>query len=431
MPIDLAQMRVFAAGPGLARIDPTSSFATVRLAGVLTELARAALPGVLLAGDDLLIPLPAWISRLLRPLRSAAPSAERLSELPGLQLSSGDLRRVFSQLQLPRRITPSKFVIDRALPMANEGHDPLRLALASLDFSRIHKVSAAYPHMPHAELLGSLRLRCKLIHWGRLSPAPVPAHGYLSKVTPDLTTVTALAEKLLKELKASYPGNHAGIDRLFAHHNAFIRFTAFMLAIALLLRGQETTLLPASALLLSILIAFNDKALPSARTALPDMCFGSSLKHQLRYLKFHYLAVAHRMEQLAGPRDATYLACAKELRRLADGAADLPLLVVIENGDLKPFTHLDLVAYLGAAWAGNADAIRHAAPDVLRAAGFSYASREAAMRHVGGAKPIVAHTSVWSGNDWRGESDAMQEALFTAIGVAPCGGLIRSLPRVA
>jgi hypothetical protein len=431
LPMDMLVMRVFAAGPGLVRIDPTTSFAVLRLSGVLTELARAVLPDVLSAGDDLQMPLPAWISRLLRPLRAAAPGAQSLLELPGLNLSAAELRRLFSELHLPRRITPAKFVIDRAQPLADTQHDQLRRALVNVDFSLIHKVAAAYPHISHAEFLDSLRLRAAQIHWGDLSPSPVPQHGYLSKVTPELKTVTALGQRLLRELQASYPGNHAGIDRLQSHHSAFIRFTAFMLAVALLLRGQEKTLLPASALLLCMLAGFNDKALPSAQTAPAEVCFGQSLRYQFRYLKAHYLALAHRLEQLAGPADAQYLTCAEQLRRLAEGAADMPLLVTIESGHLVPFTHLELVAYLGDAWVGNADAIRHAGVDVLRAAGFSYASREAAMRHAGGAKAIASPSSAWSRDDWYSESDAMQEALFSAIDLVPHGGLIQSLPRTA
>jgi hypothetical protein len=341
------------------------------------------------------------------------------------------LRRLFQTLDLPRRITPSKFVHDRAMPLIARQCDPLRLAAATMDWSRIHKVSAAYTHLTHGELLETLALRAELNRWGELSPSRVPDGGYLSKVTPSLEAVTALAATLLNDLRASYPGNNAGLDRLLAHHDAFIHYTAFMLSIGLLLRGQETTLLPASVLLLVMLPDFNDKALPYARAPLPEVCFGAAIRLQFRYLRAHYLAVADRLEQLARRGDTAQAEVARQLRRLAEGAPDLPLLVTIENGRLRAFSHLDLVRFLGEAWAGKADAIRHASSNVLRAEGFVYASREAAMRHIGGAQPITSSTSVWSRNDWYAESDRMQQALFSAIRLAPHGGLIRSLGRTA
>jgi hypothetical protein len=294
----------------------------------------------------------------------------------------------------------------------------------------VHKVAAAYPHITQSEFLDALRQRSQLIHWGDLSPVPVSTNGYLSKVTPDLKAVAGLGHKLARELNDAFPGNHAGTERVLAHHNAFIRFTAFMLAVGLLLRGQETHLLPAAALLLKVLQGFNDKATPNTRAPRPEVCFGRHLLHQLRYLKAHYLALADRLDDHA-KTSPEYANEARMLRRIASGADDLPLLVTIHGREVQKYSHLDLVADLGEAWVGKADAIRHAAPDILRAAGFGYESREAILRHAGGAKPLVANSSAWTLEDWYTECGSMQEVLFSALDLVPTGGLIRSLPRSA
>lgn len=429
MPADMLPMRVFAATPGLIRIDASSSYAVVNLSGVLTELARVPLQGVLATGDVVYFPIPVWLTRLLQPLRQAAPGAESLLELPGLAFSATELRRLLCELELPRRITCGKFVADRALVLIEHLHDPIRIALATLDFSRIHKVSAAYERLSQAELLESVALRAQLDEWGELSIAPVGPRGYLSKVTPNLASVVAIGEALLKEVEALSPGPNSGVERLLRHHDAFIRFTAFMLACALLLRGQETTLVPAAALRLLVLPGFNDKGLPGTRAEVPELLFGPTLQYQLRYLKAHYIALALRLEQRATAATPWVAEVVAGLRRIAAGAHDLPLLAIIRFGQLAAYSHLDLVRDLGDAWVGKADAIRHAASDLLRSAGFSYSSRAAARRHVGGARPITAPTSAWSQNAWHDEGSRMQEAIFAAVRLKPQGGLIKSLPR--
>ncbi len=429
LPVDMAVMPIFATSPGLMRMDSTCSFTVIRLGGVLTELARIQLPGVIAADDTLQLPIPGWMSRLLRQLRIIAPTAECLAEIPGLPSNASDLRRLLDELGLPRRITAGKFVTDRAAPLISVHHDAIRISLATIDFTRVEKVAAAYEHISHSELLESLRLRAELQEWGELSVSPVPGHGYLSKVTPTLESVAELASRLLAELKACYPGPNAGIERLLIHHEAFVRYTAFILAVALVLRGQESTLLPASALKLDIMPGFNDKALPFAKTEAPELVFGACLRHHLRYVKAHYIALATRLEERASTDAPWITASAAEFRRIADGAHDRPLLLIVKHRQLQAFTHLDLVDYFGEAWTGKADAIRHAAPDLLRAAGVSHASRQAVLRHVGGAQPIVSATSAWSRSEWLNEGSRMQELLFEALKLSPYGGLIRSLPR--
>lgn len=421
-------MHIFDRSPGLMRMDATCSYTRIRLSGILLELARCVLPGVVIAGDCLYLPIPLWISVLLRALRELAPHALSLSDLPGIPTEPTVLRRLLDETSLPRRITANKFVVNRALPLVGVA-DAIIMSLAAVDWSRVDKVANSYPHIPHDEFLKTVALRAQRVHWGELAATPVPAHGYLSKVTPELQAIVAIGQRLQAELDAAHPGPNAGIDLLLAHHDAFIRYTAFLLAVGLVLRGQEQTLVPACCVLLATLAGFNDKALPWA-TALPaEVVFGPTLRLQFRYLVAHYRALAKRLGARAACGPAWIPAVVAELEKVADGAVDRALLVRVVDGVLEVFTHLDLVAYLGEAWAGKADALRHKAPDVLRAAGVEYPSREATLRHVVGARPITSATSAWSGSDWQDEGSRHQELLFEAFGLQARGGLIKSLPR--
>ncbi len=431
MPADMVAMRIFASTPGLIRLDASSSYAVIDLGGVLTELALAPLSGALAASDLVYLPLPAWISRLIRALRNGASQAESLKDLPGLSFSANDLRRLFSEIKVPRRITPGKFVSDRALPLIDGAHDSIRLAVATLDFSRVHKVALAYERLCPTEHLASLTLRAELVGWGELAVARVPNHGYLSKVTPDVESIKSIADALRKAVEDLSPGPNAGVERLLHHHQAFVRYVAFMLAATLLLRGQETTVVPATVLGLRGLPGFNDKRLPGATTKTPEVIFGPTLRHQLRYLKAHYDALILRLEQRATSKQPWITEAVSVMRKVAEGAHDLPLLVTVVDGVARAYTHLDLVSDLRGAWVGKADAIRHASSDVLRTARFSYGSREAARRHVGGSRPISSKTSAWSREDWQHEGAKMQEAVMAAFGLTAIGGLIKSLPSHA
>lgn len=430
LPADFVRMEIFATAPGLMRMDSTCSYTKVRLTGILIELAQSELPGVLSTGDCLYLPIPLWLSLLLRALRAAAPQALSLSDLPGIPTDPRELRRLLDEARLPARITANKLVVDRAMPLVGIA-DPIVMALASIDWSRVDKVANAYQHITHSEFLKFLSLRAERLHWGLLASSPVPAHGYLSKVTPELAPVIAIGRRLRAELDAAEPGPNAGIDLLLAHHDAFIRYTAFLLAVALLLRGQEQTLIPASSLLLVAIAGFNDKGLPSAKAQPADLVFGPTMRHQFRYVAAHYRALANRLEERANSGPAWIPSAVTEFRKVAAGAEDRALLLRVVDGAVRAFTHLDLVDYLGLDWAGKADAVRHKAPDVLRAAGVEYTCREATLRHVVGARPITSPTSAWSGSDWYEEASRHQELLFEAFELQAQGGLIKSLPRKA
>jgi len=428
LPADFAGMQIFDSSPGLMRMDPTCSYTKIRLSGILIELARRELPGVVIAGDTLFLPIPRWISVVLRALRLVAPQALSMSDLPGIPTDPTVLRRLLAGTALPGRITANKFVVDRALPLVGMA-DPIVLSLAAVDWTRVDKVANAYQHIEHEEFLRILALRALRLGWGELAPAPVPTHGYLSKATPELEAIVKIGQRMHAELDAAYPGPNAGVNRLLAHHDAFIHYTAFLLAVGLVLRGQERTLIPASCVLLAAMAGFNDKLLPSAKARPADLVFGPTLRHQFRYLAAHYKALAKRLRERATDRHAWIEKAADEFEKVADGAVDRALLVRVVGGAVEVFTHLDLVAYLGDDWAGKADALRHKAPDILRAAGVDYANREATLRHVVGARPITSVTSAWSGNDWHEEASRHQELLFGAFGIAARGGLIKSLPR--
>lgn len=430
LPADFVRMELFSASAGLMRMDSTSSYTRVRLTGILTELAQTELAGVVIAGDSLYLPMPLWLSVLLRALRLAAPQALSLADLPGIPTAPRELRRLLHEAGLPGRVTANKFVVDRAMALVNVT-DPICMALASIDWSRVEKVANAYQHITHAEFLKVVALRAERLVWGELAASPVPAHGYLSKVTPELATIVALGKRLSAELDEAYPGPNAGVDLLLLHHDAFLRYTAFLLAVALLLRGQEQTLIPASSLLLAAIDGFNDKGLPSAKAQPATLVFGPTLRHQLRYLAAHYRAIAKRLEERTAACPAWIPSAVAEFRKVVDGAADRALLLRVVKTKIAVFTHLDLVAYLGTDWAGKADALRHKGPDLLRAAGVDYTAREAMLRHIAGARPITSPTSAWSGNDWYDEASRYQELLFEAFELQAQGGLIKSLPRTA
>ncbi|MBH9578142.1 hypothetical protein [Inhella proteolytica] len=424
---DLVQIPIFAQGPGLIRLDRSGGQLLIDLSGVLVELAKTAHEAAQPTSDVLRLPLLKWMAEQLRYLRAANPAALCLSDLPGLRLPREGLQKLHTDLGLADRFTAPKFVKARALPLLSEGTDPLVTALACLDFSRAPKVAFAYPCISAVEVLQAQARRAELLSWGPLAPSSVSSQGYLSKVSAPLSSIARQVEVLRQEVEASRPGPNSGLDKLISHHQAMVTYCAYCFGLALCLRAQKTTLLPAQLLDKSFLRGWTDKATSDSRSTRRVLPVGATLTMQLHLLREHYQSLRGRLVRLQGKADLGD--ALGKLDRVLAGDPESELLVGFKGHKLEAYTPLTLVERLGGDWVGNRDALRHAVPELLMNEGASLVEREAFMRHAMGEHEVLCGGSSWSVEAWRNHAGRLQDILLRHVGVQAIGGLICSLGR--
>jgi len=428
---DLIELPLFSRSAGLIRLDASCGTMLIRLEGVLTELAKTASSNALPTATTLPLPLPRWIASLLLAFRETHPTALKLSDVEGLALSGVQIRTALVEMGLSRRLTAQRFVFARALPLMEAQKDAALVAFGTLDFSRAEKVSFAYQHLSHSELLEIWAERSIRLSWGELALSSVPAGGYCSAVTPSAEALRNLGARLSDRVHQTRPGPNAGSMWLRQHHTAVVTYVGLMAGICLALRGQEKTLLPAALLTEDTLQRWRDKALPNSRTQDSIVIVGPTLRLQLSLLRAHYRALASRLRRLARSQGRTALSIADQLDEVVSGIPNCPLLVELGDESIEAFTPLNLQEACGTGWVGKGDALRHAVHDLLRVRGVEHVVRETQLRHTAGSRALLSPLSTWSQHDVGHESARCQELLLDALQLIPVGGLIQSLERRA
>lgn len=217
-----------------AGISIAEGLIKINLELIVNEPSRA-LRGCIPSSYVLVRPLPKILAEHLKTRLTQHQDTRTLRDLyPGHTVP----KNVDLVYQSPDEIQPtwSRLRFSAGQVARQSGLDCMSTFLVSCDLNHIPRSKLHYACVNHEEISEAMQSLYSLAGWGDPEPLTANLLGFGCRAVPTPESLHSHDIRLVKCCDELRPGNHAGLHRLLAFHNSFVRLSAWRIAVLLALR---------------------------------------------------------------------------------------------------------------------------------------------------------------------------------------------------
>lgn len=392
--------------------------ATVVDYGLVVHAASTTLQGALPSSKVIKKPLPLLLRQHLLERLRTQPEAKRVKDLfPGQAVPESKDALWTSHAAMP----PTWARLRRTFGtwLRARGINNLIAAVLTGDFHHIPRSKLYYARVGPLELEQAFSSWFAWLGWGMACPIPTPMGFGCQAVHPN-EMICRHDHHLQKEMEQVSAGKNSRVDRLVAHHNAFMQICGFRLSLLLALR--ESTAIELFADVNEDRHkwwALEDKLTPNSVGAAPQPISGFT-RLTVQAIRAHCSALANRLSKAGHPHSAACKWAQQVARR-----QPVRLLCHVQDPDaLRPLATRDfLTSAAPHLYQLAPDFGRKALENLTRQAGLMGSETDGLLRHNVSGQHRLTSTSHSAPADFHATTARAIDAIATQLFVRVAYGL--------